>query len=230
MKYLIVNADDFGMSPGVTAGIVDAHLQGIVTSTSMLVTTPFSDTAGAAAHEYPSLSVGLHLRLTHESGEALIDLDDRAAVRAELHSQFERFVVLTGSQPTHLDSHHHVHRDSRVRELFVELAQEHSLVLREHSAVRYSSAFYGQWDGETHLEQVSVDNLSMILSEIEPGVSELGCHPGYADAELRSSYGIEREVELRTLCDPSVRAALSQHGVRLIGFRELSAQPRSWEV
>lgn len=229
MKYLIVNADDFGMSPGVTAGIVDAHLHGIVTSTSMLVTTPFSDTAVAAANAYPSLSVGLHLRLTHESGEPLIDLDDTERARAELLSQFARFVELTGDQPTHLDSHHHIHRDPRVRELFVDLAREHSLVLREHSRVRYSSTFYGQWDGETHLEQVSVDNLRMILSEIEPGVSELSCHPGYADAELRSSYGIEREVELRTLCDPSVRAALSQHAVRLIGFRELSSQPRSWE-
>ena len=60
MRRLIVNADDFGLTAGVTDGIVEAHVNGIVTSTSLMV-----DAAGAAyavsrAREHPGLSVGLH--------------------------------------------------------------------------------------------------------------------------------------------------------------------------
>jgi predicted glycoside hydrolase/deacetylase ChbG (UPF0249 family) len=53
-------------------------------------------------------------------------------------------------------------------------------------------------------------------------VTELTCHPGYVDAELASSYTVEREAELRTLCDPRVRQAIAERGIRLAGFRDLS--------
>jgi predicted glycoside hydrolase/deacetylase ChbG (UPF0249 family) len=53
-------------------------------------------------------------------------------------------------------------------------------------------------------------------------VTELACHPGYVDAGFESSYHVEREAELRTLCDPAVRLAIDEHGFRLIGFAELS--------
>ncbi|MND07980.1 hypothetical protein D3C83_303180 [compost metagenome] len=52
-------------------------------------------------------------------------------------------------------------------------------------------------------------------------MTELACHPGYVDPDFESSYHVEREAELRTLCDPGVRAALDEHGFRLIGFAEL---------
>ena len=92
------------------------------------------------------------------------------------------------------------------------------------SAARPFSRFYGSWAGETHLEQVSVDSLiGMLESFVEGGVTELMCHPGYADAELRSSYAEARETELRTLCDPRVREAVDRAGIRLLGFRELPA-------
>jgi predicted glycoside hydrolase/deacetylase ChbG (UPF0249 family) len=54
------------------------------------------------------------------------------------------------------------------------------------------------------------------------GVTELGCHPGYRDRGFRSSYGIERETELQTLCHPAVAARLEQLDIRLIGFADLA--------
>jgi predicted glycoside hydrolase/deacetylase ChbG (UPF0249 family) len=87
--------------------------------------------------------------------------------------------------------------------------------------VRYLSAFYGQWGGETHLEQISVHNLVRLLdTEVMEGVTELSCHPGYCDPQLRSSYRMERAVELRTLCDPAVQAFLSARRIRLVNFVE----------
>ena len=54
-------------------------------------------------------------------------------------------------------------------------------------------------------------------------MTELTCHAGYVDEGLASSYTVEREAELRTLCDPCVRLALAERGIRLAGFRDLAA-------
>jgi predicted glycoside hydrolase/deacetylase ChbG (UPF0249 family) len=213
-----VNADDFGMSPGVTAGIIEAHTQGIVTSTSMLVNTPYSPAAAAAGREHPGLSIGLHARLTYENGVAALDFDDTELCRAELRRQLARFTELAQGPPTHLDSHHHVHRDPRLRHLFAELAEEHSLVLREHSSIRYLSSFYGQWGGSTHPEQISAQNLCALIDGLGEGTTELSCHPGRVDDELESAYSEEREIELVALCAPEVRQRLTQNQVDLIGF------------
>lgn len=222
MRYLIVNADDFGASRGVNRGILEAHRDGILTSTSWMADMPAAAEAAAERRRSPGLSVGLHAQFTDEGERAVVDFDDRAACRAVLWWQFERFVESFGRLPTHLDSHHNVHRDARLLPLFVELSERHGLPLRGHSPARYFSSFYGQWDGETHLEQVSVENLlRMLEAEAREGVTELSCHPGYVDSEFRSLYAVEREVELRTLCDPCVRPFLEERGIRLIGFGDL---------
>jgi len=216
MKYLIVNADDFGASREVNRGIMEAHQHGIVTSTSLMVNTPFSAEAARLADEVRHLSVGLHAELPTETNGS----PERA--RDELQKQFARFVELMGRAPTHLDSHHNAQRDPQLLPHFVELAAEHGLPLREHSPVRYFSTFYGQWNGESHPEHVSVASLAHILgTEIGEGFTELSCHPGYMDADRAGSYSVEREVELHTLCDPAIRRALATHSIQLVSYHDL---------
>jgi predicted glycoside hydrolase/deacetylase ChbG (UPF0249 family) len=220
MKYLIVNADDFGASRGINQGVIAAHRQGILTSASLMVTAPWSQDAAALGNASPELSVGLHADLTlcRERKSA----DWLRETRGELRAQFMRFRKLTGYSPTHLDSHHNLHREPELLPLFLELACEYDLPLREHSCVRYYSNFYGQWDGQTHLEQISAENLVQILQgEIGSGVTEMSCHPGYIDPDFFSGYSIEREAELVALCDPRVRHALEEHHIELIGYQEL---------
>jgi len=94
--------------------------------------------------------------------------------------------------------------------------------VRGHSAVRHVGKFYGQWGGATHAEQIGVDGFVRLLdAEIGPDVTELSCHPGYIDPGFRSSYRAEREIELRTLCDPRVRDGIRAREIQLIGFRDL---------
>jgi len=217
MKYLIVNADDFGASRGINRGIIEAHRNGIVTSTSLMVNTPFSEQAAKLANEAPHLSVGLHVDLP-KAPDATTE-----RLRQELRQQFARFVELMGRPPSHLDSHHNVHRDQALLPHFVELAAEHGLPLREHSPVRYFASFYGKWNGESHPEQVSVENLARMLeSEIGEGFTELSCHPGYVDADHAGSYSVERELELGTLCDPAIRRALAEQDIDLISYRQMA--------
>ena len=219
MKYLIVNGDDFGASSGVNRGIKEAHLHGILTSASLLVNTPWADEAARLAAGLPNLSVGLHADLRDELDKAS---GDPEGVRESLQQQFRQFESLVERPPTHIDSHHNVHRDPRALAPFLELAREHDLPLREHSPVRYVSKFYGQWNGQTHPEQVSVENLEQIIgSEIGDGISELSCHPGYVDEGHVTSYREEREAELRTLCDPRIRRTLAERLITLISYRQI---------
>src|SRR2546426_6073460 len=63
MKWLIVTADDFGITSGINRGIIQAHCEGILTSTSLMVDRPAGDEAGSLAREYKTLSVSIHLEL-----------------------------------------------------------------------------------------------------------------------------------------------------------------------
>ncbi len=212
MKLLIVNADDFGASLGTNRGILEAHLRGIVTSTSLLVNSAASAEAAELAGSAPDLSIGLHADLDGIDAEQIGDA---------LHRQLERFEALLGTAPTHLDTHHDTHRQPRAYPAVVEFARRHGLRLRGHARLRVCTKFYGQWGGETHAEQISVAGLERVLADIEDLVTELTCHPGYPDPALRTSYDAERELEVRTLCDPAARDLVARLGFRLTSFYEL---------
>ncbi len=229
MKYLIVNGDDFGASHGINRGIIEAHRQGIVTSTSLLVTVPWSEEATRLACAVPDLSVGLHVHFHSGGREPTPDRPDADSWRVELYRQCRRFEELMGRPPTHLDSHHNVHRDPRLLPHFLDAARHYGMPLREHCPVRYLSKFYGQWGEQTHLEQISVDSLLHLLkTDIQEGVTELSCHPGYVDPDFPSSYSAERETELQTLCAPSIRTALAEQHIQLVAFRDLGRLAMGW--
>jgi predicted glycoside hydrolase/deacetylase ChbG (UPF0249 family) len=213
MKWLIVTGDDFGITSGINRGIVQAHCEGILTSTSLMVDRPACEEAATLGRACPTLSVGLHLELNP---------GDPARIPAELERQLARFVELVGATPTHADSHHDVHYDRRVLPHALAWSARTGVPLRGYSRARHFPKFYGQWAGETHREQIGVAGLLRLLdTEIGEGLTELNCHPGYVEAGFPSSYAAEREEELRTLCDGRVREAILEREIRLIGFREL---------
>jgi len=131
-KRVVVNADDFGFSEGVTEGILRAHREGIVTSTTIMANLPGAASAVARLAEARELGVGVHLNVCQgpplsKAGLALADDDGvmrngavalltrcllrprlLEAVGAECDAQV-RWVLDHGVHPTHLDSHRHVH-------------------------------------------------------------------------------------------------------------------------
>lgn len=228
--WLIVNADDYGQSPGINEGIWHAHQNGIVTSASLMVRWPSAGAAAAYATDHPDLSVGLHVDLGEwefrgqrwQSLYTVVDLEDAAAVSAELSAQLARFRELMGRDPTHIDSHQHVHRSEPIRSVLARISAEIGVPLRGTSeAIRYSGAFYGQGSkGETQGNAISADSLLAILRNLEPGLTELGCHPG-AGEKIPGPYKAERLQELAALCDPEVARALFASGVELCSFHDL---------
>ncbi len=139
MKQLIINADDFGFTPDVNAGIIYAHTHGILTSTTLMANGSAFDDAVRLARETPALDVGCHLVLVQ--GRSLVTgrpLPEKPAqlltalfqrkfdIYAELRAQIEK-IISAGISPTHLDTHKHTHLVPQVFRTLVRLAREFSI-------------------------------------------------------------------------------------------------------
>jgi chitin disaccharide deacetylase len=229
-RVLIVNADDFGRSAGINVGVIEAHEHGIVTSASLMTRWPAAVDAASYVRGGAPLDLGLHVDLGEwvytEKGWAsryeVASLDDESAIHEEVMRQLATFRALTGREPTHLDSHQHVHRHEPARSTLLELAARLGVPLRDHAErVRHCGDFYGQDSRGLSLPNgVTVGRLLQLLHELPNGVSELGCHPGRG-SDHNSPYVAERELEVETLCDAAVRVAVAAEGIELASFAVL---------
>jgi predicted glycoside hydrolase/deacetylase ChbG (UPF0249 family) len=234
-RLLIVNADDFGFTPGVNAGIVRAFEQGIVRSTSLMVCYPAAAEAVAYAKANPGLGVGLHIDLWESvpqgwSWRKLYErcANEEAAVEAEVRRQLDLFRQMMGREPDHLDTHQHIHQREPVRTVVERIAREVGLPLRGHGAVRYVGGFYGQdGTGGPYPDGISVARLLELIDALQPGITEFGCHPGDVEDDDPlggTMYRVERNLEVQALCDPRVRERLARGDVRLVRFGDLAAE------
>jgi predicted glycoside hydrolase/deacetylase ChbG (UPF0249 family) len=229
-RILIVNADDFGLSPGVNRGIERAHEQGIVTSASLMVRYPAAVQAAEYVWAHPQLSVGLHVDLAEWSYVddqwqrvyEVVPFGDPSAVAGEVERQLNVFRTLVGHNPTHLDSHQHLHHTEPLRSLLLRHASALGVALRDSGpSVHYAGDFYGQSNkGHPYPEGISVEALVNFLKGLPPGVTELGCHPA-AQADMSGMYRHERVIECETLCSPLVREAITTLGITLCSFAQL---------
>jgi predicted glycoside hydrolase/deacetylase ChbG (UPF0249 family) len=228
-RVLVVNADDFGRSAAISAGIVRAHVDGIVTSASLMVRHDAAADAVAAARAHPALGLGLHLDLCEwepagaqwQANYVVVDTADREAVASELARQLEHFRELVGADPTHIDSHQHVHREEPVRSAAVAMAGALGVPLRESGEIGFCGAFYGQGrHGAPFPQGITATALTRLVCELEEGVTELCCHPA-TEAEPFTSYSAERPLELLALCAPIVRRAVRDAAVQLRNFSQL---------
>ena len=249
MKQLIVNADDFNLTRGVSRGILEAHTRGIVTSTTVMINFP-PDEALFAGLTRSSLGVGLHVNLTlgrpvTPAAElpSLVDAEARffrdpqrvatqarpAEVEREIAAQYAAFVKRFGAPPTHLDSHHHCAFHPRLREVFFGFARSVNLPVRSTDAATREEArrkglktpdgFFGESGPEPYWTEARA--LEMI-NHLPDGVSEFMCHPGYFNEALAySRYGRQREAELEGLTAPAVQEAVRASGVVLCHFGAL---------
>src|SRR5215469_5830931 len=134
MKQLILNADDFGLTRGVNEGIIKAHREGVLTSSTLMAGAAAFDHAVALAKQNPQLGIGCHLVLV--GGKAVSQPGDipslafhdgslpdslgtfvarlsSGMIRAkeierELRAQVAK-IRAAGIEPTHLDTHKHTH-------------------------------------------------------------------------------------------------------------------------
>ncbi len=155
MKRLIINSDDYGRTPEVSRGIREAHLHGVVTSTTCMMNIPTTAAdIEIALREAPLLGLGVHLVLTADRPigpqESVRSITDEAGnflklsvltqriqnieiseVKAEWRRQIEAFIQAAGKNPTHLDSHHHSsYFSAALFRAMLELAKEFECAIR----------------------------------------------------------------------------------------------------
>ncbi len=228
---LCINADDYGYTWGVTEGILFGHLNGIITSTTVLTNSADLDVAYQKSLECPNLGFGVHLTLTLgkplTEGKTLSDENgnffdqktvksktfDSQEVEAEFRAQIEKFIEIFKRKPDHLDSHHSVHDLPQTIEITKKLMKEYGLKARRLSDIKFVSGFYGS--------QATVDNLINILEENKQEESiEIMTHPAYSDSKLRkmSSYNDNRVIELQVLCDQRLKDYIKLNHIELIHY------------
>lgn len=149
-KYLVVIADDFGLTKGVNSGIVEGFQRGLITGASLMVSGDAFEDAVQKAKENPELAVGIHLTLA--AGKSLLPprqiptlVDEegnfypgyisffyylslgkirRRDIQQELQAQIEKFLD-TGLKISHLDAHLHIHLHPSLISLVLHLAQKY---------------------------------------------------------------------------------------------------------
>jgi predicted glycoside hydrolase/deacetylase ChbG (UPF0249 family) len=244
---LIVTADDFDLSEGVSRGILEAHRHGIVTETSVMVNLADLRRAATMLAAAPRLAVGLHLNITRGgsvappsavaellgpdgqflgSPQALPARMRNVAVQVEFQAQLDAFVRVFGRLPQHLDTHHHVHQHPVVLEALLDLAVPLQLPVRSiDSRMRHTVTSRGVGSPTHFLGDAgdepywTVTRLLSTVQTLPPGVTELMCHPGYFDDAIAySRYGPQRDVERQALCAPEVAAGLWEQGVQLVTY------------
>jgi predicted glycoside hydrolase/deacetylase ChbG (UPF0249 family) len=248
MKKLIVNADDFGLTLGVCRGIIKAHQDGIVTSTTVLINSPHLDKALEILKTASSLEVGLHLNITWgkpvlpaASVKSLVDengvftrnkdfykiVPEEAALEweAQIHKAQE-----SGLELTHLDTHHHTHLHPALLDILAELAVKYHLAARspaswvrdflKANSIPTTDSTILEFYGEGNL---SVEHLQRLLRGVSDGFIEVMCHPGFVDDELKkiSSYAELREEELRILSSSEWKEWLSEEEIVSSRFQEI---------
>ncbi|MNP15478.1 hypothetical protein D3C76_1078360 [compost metagenome] len=252
MEYLlIVNADDFGLSKGQNYGIVEACRHGVVTSTTAMVNGDAIEHAAELSRALPELGVGMHFVLTlgmpltpmpgltreGQLGKWIWEMAEQGTlpleeIARELDCQFNRFVDLFGREPTHIDSHHHVHMIPAIFPLVAEFAARKGVAMRVDRQVQalhaltlsdapttdgFSSDFYGDEISE-----------ALLLQELDASAArgerslEIMAHPAFVDNTVRkSAYCWPRLAELDVLTSPSLKYAIAERGYRLGTFSDL---------
>jgi predicted glycoside hydrolase/deacetylase ChbG (UPF0249 family) len=213
-KYLIVNADDYGIAASVSQGIRESHQRGIVTSTTVMIGMDnAAEAVQQALRETPDLALGLHLVVAGKAmkpvlppdqiptlvrpdglfydhpawGEHAASFNPDEMIR-EIDAQFERFVAVANQLPTHIDSHYHAtyYHPASV-EAMRSLALRHNLPMRHDRGVGPSIV-----EGIPHpvaFYELDHDQpLEVLLSFLQTlpdgEIVELCCHPGYSNDTL----------------------------------------------
>jgi predicted glycoside hydrolase/deacetylase ChbG (UPF0249 family) len=244
-RYVIVNGDDVGLCGGVNKGALAAVRARTLTSISVLVGPGFG--VDLAPFDDAGVSVGLHLNLTlgdpcAAPGDisSLLDgagrfITDREAAfkrlvpgeaAREMNCQLNAFRQLAGEEPSHLDSHKHVHLlDPRLFRITAAMARELDVPLRARDvAERAACLEAGVKTTDWFLGAVrpapywTEDRLVEQLGCLRPGTTELMCHPG---VEMETISGLwylkQRETEARALLAERVRDRLA--GLERRSFR-----------
>jgi len=240
MTKVIINADDFGLSKATNYGIIEAHLNGVLTSTTLMVTMPSVEHAVSLMKFVPDLGVGLHLNIT--LGQPLTDNEtltneegyfikpqnlnqeySEEEVYLEFKKQYDKFINLVGEKPSHFDTHLFASdKIETVQKATVRLANEVSVPVRNLDTQSYDRVEFISF--RKYGDPIGLDYLFNRYQDFHNyDVVEIMSHPGYIDQYILdiSSYNYERLEELDILTSKKLKELFTKEGFELISYHEL---------
>lgn len=228
-KLLLVNADDFGFTRDVNAGIVHCHRAGVLTSTTLMANGAAFDHAVQLARETPSLDIGGHLVLVQGkslvTGEPLPEKPQQLAAALlagrirpyeELRAQVQKLVD-AGIRPSHFDTHKHTHVLPSVFSAVARLAREFDVPFvrlpfdADWWPVRPVDMWYrgalkraglratNHFLGFRLTDTLTKESLAAALRRLPAGSTEFMCHPGYLGEELKHAPTRLKQTRVREL-------------------------------
>ncbi len=256
MKALIINADDFGISDGVCKSILELFDKNAISSTSLMVASP---NAIKTIKKWNGKSLlgnaGVHLQLTagkpltsQNKVPSLYSLDSSkkfgdprngplpqiSEVEIEWRYQIEKACELLGGLPTHIDSHHGMHRIPEFSRTYIKLAKEYNIPMRgaisgpfkdivKRESLIATIAIVRKWTGRMLDSNELIKQLKMIeYNYPDENVIEVISHPGYSDNYLESisSFSSVRENDHSVLLFLAQKNWWSLNRYKLISYKD----------
>lgn len=243
MTKIIINADDFGYCEAVNYGIISAHNNGIVKSTSMMANMPGVENGVKLLKENRDLNCGVHMTLScgrpllsnlktivdkegffiRRITDEIIKKMDYDEIYRELCAQIDRVKEL-GIDISHLDSHHHIHTLVNLKPIIEKIVNKYNLPIRggfeydlEYSKiVPLIDSFYK----ENVSEEYFIKNIEEIMKY---DVVDIMSHPAFLDDYIlnSTSYAIDRTKEHKILTSKKVREFFRENGLVISSYRDI---------
>jgi predicted glycoside hydrolase/deacetylase ChbG (UPF0249 family) len=213
-KYLIIHADDFGLSPGISKGILQAIHHGVVSSTSVIIRSPYIHNTQLLVNKYPDIDWGLHVVIENNKTQT------NSTIARETETQLTLFTNYFGFTPSHIDFHKGFRFTNRIYFSIRMLILKYKLAFRYDNCHKIETGFYGYKNRVMSTTDISPNSLINILSLLTPGITELVCHPGYTGNRLYDPYRTQRSIELTTLTSESINNAIRNNGIHIINFKD----------
>ncbi|CZR74457.1 hypothetical protein CDFC105_93007 [Clostridioides difficile] len=243
MTKIIINADDFGYCEAVNYGIISAHNNGIVRSTSMMANMPGVEHGVGLLKENKTLNCGVHMTLScgrpllsnlktivdkdgffiRRITDEIIEKMDCDEIYRELCAQIDRVKGL-GIDISHLDSHHHIHILVSLKPVIEKIVTKYNLPIRggfeynlEYSkVVPLIDSFYK----ENVSEEYFIKNIDEIMKY---DVVDIMSHPAFLDDYIlnSTSYAIDRTKEHKILTSKKVKEFLEKNGLVISSYRDV---------
>lgn len=237
-KYLIIDADDFGITLDVSQAIIETIQKGVVTSTNVLATTEQVSASLKYAKEQGLKKMGIHLNL--DIGESLyykrpIEYIQTFKKRSEYIQMVENeffeqieYVINNGIMLTHITSHKGILSDESLIESLIQLAKQYDVPVR-----RLKNQQLNKRLKQSQVKMVDQQWINgadqpyskkVIKKMFEKGrrgqISEMICHPGRVSEELKklTSMTFQRENERKLFTKPSIRDMIKEAGYTLVSY------------
>ena len=243
MTKLIVNADDFGYCESVNYGIVSSHINGIVTSTTIMPNMPGFNHAVKLLEDFETLGCGVHMTLScnkplNDNLKTLVDengrfyrrIDEEVLKNIDLDELYIEFctqidkVIEFGVKITHLDSHHHVHTIPQFEEVIKAILYRYKLPIRGGFKHNFDYDKVVPCIGDFYNKNVSLDYFSKNLEKINSyEVCDLMSHPAFIENFLinSTSYAMERAKEHEILTSKEVKYFIKENDIKLVNYKNI---------